>query len=197
MNTRTNSRMLGTGEHEGADMMQNKMISPVVLSLAALLASPAALAHTGHGGVSGLADGFMHAATGIDHLLVLVAAGYWAARSGDHGVSDVVYLLTMMLGGMFLGGASLFAPELQLSTIIAVMLTVVFIALMISRPQYFGYLVFGGLSLYLGMTHVLAVPLEQLSTGFVIGLFFSSVVLLVFGQVLRQVVVTRRPHAHT
>jgi hypothetical protein len=67
---------------------------------------------------------------------------------------------------------------------------------MIVRPQYFGYLTFGGLVLYQGITHVLTVPLAELSAGFVVGLFFSSVVLVVFGQVLRQVVVTRRPHAH-
>ena len=64
--------------------MQLRFLSAVLLSLITLLVSPFALAHSGAGHIAGLADGFMHPVTGLDHLLVAIAAGFWAGRSGDH-----------------------------------------------------------------------------------------------------------------
>ncbi len=43
----------------------------------ALLAAPA-MAHTGHGGVSGLGHGLMHPILGPDHLLAMLAVGLWS-----------------------------------------------------------------------------------------------------------------------
>lgn len=50
----------------------------LILSAAlAALAAPA-LAHTGHGGTSGLMHGFMHPILGADHLLAMLAVGLWS-----------------------------------------------------------------------------------------------------------------------
>ncbi len=108
--------------------MQLRSLSTVLLALITLLVSPFVLAHSGTGYTAGLADGFMHPVTGLDHLLIAIAAGFWAGRSGDHGVPDVVFFISMLLGGMVLGAVCLAYPQLQLSTILVVMLTVAFIA---------------------------------------------------------------------
>jgi urease accessory protein len=51
----------------------------IILAAAALLLSPSlASAHPGHG--TGLAEGFLHPFTGIDHLLALLALGVFASR---------------------------------------------------------------------------------------------------------------------
>ena len=50
--------------------MQLKSLSVFLLSIITFLVSPFALAHTGGSHVNGLADGFMHVATGLDHLLM-------------------------------------------------------------------------------------------------------------------------------
>ncbi|MDD5277079.1 MAG: HupE/UreJ family protein [Methylovulum sp.] len=54
------------------------ILSAILLSLATLPAH----AHTGIGTVHGLLDGLVHPLVGIDHLLVMLAVGLWAAMRG-------------------------------------------------------------------------------------------------------------------
>ncbi len=177
--------------------MKLKSLSVFLLSVFTLVASPWALAHTGGSHVNGLADGFMHVATGLDHLAIIIAAGYWAGRSGNHGVSDMAFVLSMLLAGALLGACCQMFPAVQLSTILALIMTVFFVAMMIFAPQYFAYLLFGGFALYHGVVHVVAMPGPLVSAGFIAGLFFSTALLLMGGLILRQVVITRKPHSQT
>jgi len=177
--------------------MQLRSLSAVSLALITLLVSPFVLAHSGAGHTAGLADGFMHPATGLDHLLIAIAAGFWAGRSGSHGVTDAVYFLGLLLGGMLLGVACLAFPQLPLATILALALTVVFIALSIAAPQYFAYIFFGGFAAYHGVVHMLEMPALAAVTAYMAGLFFSTGLLLMFGLILRQVIISRKPHSHT
>ena len=177
--------------------MQPRSLSTVMLALATLLIAPLALAHSGAGHTAGLADGFMHPATGLDHLLIAIMAGFWAGRSGNHGVTDAVYFLSLLLGGILLGAVCLAFPQLHLSTILAVILMVVFVALSIAVPQYFSYIFFGSFAAYHGVVHMLEMPAQVVSVGYMFGLFLSTWLLLMFGLILRQVVITRKPHSHT
>ena len=177
--------------------MQLRSLPAVLLVPVILLFSPLALAHSGGDHTAGLADGFMHPVTGLDHVLIAIAAGFWAGRAGDHGVSDVVYYLSLLLGGILLGSCCLLFPLLQLSTILVILLTVVFVAASIAAPQYFAYIFFGGFALYHGIVHMLEMPVLATAAGYVIGLLFSTGLLLLLGLILRQVVVTRKPHSET
>jgi urease accessory protein len=177
--------------------MQLRSLSALLLAPIILLLPPLALAHSGAGHMAGLADGFMHPATGLDHLLIAVAAGFWAGRSGDHGVTDVAYFLFCLLGGMLLGACCLLFPLLQLSTILVMLLTVGFVAASIAAPQYFAYIFFGGFALYHGMVHMLEMPAPVAAMPYVLGLFLSTGLLMMLGLILRQVVVTRKPHSET
>ena len=177
--------------------MQLRSLSAVLLAPVMLLVSPFVLAHAGaiHG--AGLADGFMHPVNGLDHLLMVVAAGFWAGRSGDHGVPDVMYFLAFFVGGILLGYCSLLFPQLQLSTILIVLLTVAFVAASIAAPRYLAYIFFGGFAVYHGVVHMLEMPVPATAAGYMIGLFFSTGLLLILGLMLRQVVVIRKPHSAT
>jgi urease accessory protein len=177
--------------------MQLKTLSAVLFTLITLLISPFVLAHSGAGHTAGLADGFMHPATGLDHLLLAIAAGFWAGRSDNHGVTDALYFLALLLGGMLMGVACLAFPQLPLPTILVLALTVVFIALSIAAPQYFSYIFFGVFAAYHGVVHMLEMPAPVAVTGYMAGLFFSTGLLLMFGLILRQVIITRKPHSHT
>ena len=177
--------------------MQLRTLSAVSLAFITLLVSPFVLAHSGAGHTAGLADGFMHPATGLDHLLIAIAAGFWAGRSGNHGVKDAVFFLALLLGGMLMGVACLAFPQLPLPAILALALTVVFIALSIAAPQHFAYIFFGGFAAYHGVVHMLEMPAPAAVTGYMAGLFFSTGLLLMFGLILRQVIITRKPHSHT
>ena len=70
--------------------------------LAFLIAPGAALAHTGHGDVSGFVDGIAHPFGGADHLLAMVAVGLWAGIAG--GAARLAYPAAFV-GGLLLGGA--------------------------------------------------------------------------------------------
>jgi urease accessory protein len=177
--------------------MSLRSLSALLLAPIILLLSPLALAHSGAGHMAGLADGFMHPATGLDHLLIAIAAGFWAGRCGDHGVADVGYFLLCMLGGLLLGACCLLYPLLQLSTVSVVMLTVGFVAASIAAPRYFAYIFFGGFALYHGMVHMLEMPAPVAAMPYVIGLLLATGLLMMLGLILRQVVVTRKPHSET
>ena len=177
--------------------MQLRSLSAVLLALITVLVSPFALAHSGAGHIAGLADGFMHPVTGLDHLLIAIAAGFWAGRSGNHGVADVVYFMSLLLGGMLLGAVCLAFPQLQLSTSLVLMLTMAFIALSIAAPQYFAYVFFGAFAVYHGIVHMLEMPAAVTAMGYMSGLFFSTGLLLILGLILWQVVATLKPHSKT
>lgn len=83
------------------------------LLLAALSAPSLALAHAGHSD-GGLHDGFVHPFTGLDHLLMMLFVGVWAARSGGalRWQLPVTFLLSM-LGGWMLGTIGVVLPGLE------------------------------------------------------------------------------------
>lgn len=176
--------------------MQPRFLLMLLPALIALLFSPFALAHTGAGHVAGFADGFMHPVTGLDHLLVAVAAGIWAARSGDHGVSDIMFFLALLLAGLLLGFVCLTFPLLQMQTLL-VLLVAALITIGIAAPQYFAYLFFGGFAVYHGIVHILVMPAPAAVLAYGAGLFFSTGLLVLLGLIIRQVVVTRNPHSDT
>jgi len=177
--------------------MQLRSLSVMLLAPVILMLSPFALAHTGGGHMAGLADGFMHPVTGLDHLLIAIAAGFWAGRRGDHGVTGMVYFLSLLLAGVLLGSCCVLFPQLQLSTILVVLLTVVFVAASVAVPQYFAYIFFGGFAVYHGIVHMLAMPVTAAAMSYVIGLLLSTWLLLMLGLILRQVVATLKPQAET
>ena len=175
--------------------MSRKVIYTSILTSIALLLAPLAHAHTGTHATAGLVEGFIHPLTGLDHLLVAIAAGYWAARAGNHGIRDMILFLGLLLAGMMVGLASLAFPALGLATLLAFVLAVAVIAVAIAMPEKFVYVFFGGFALYHGLTHMLEMPHQVMVAGYVTGLLISTGLLLALGNLLRHVVITRKPHA--
>jgi urease accessory protein len=68
-----------------------------------LILSLPAQAHTGSGAVHGFFDGVLHPLMGIDHLLVMLAIGLWAAMRGGRAL----WLLPMSFLSMMAAGAGL------------------------------------------------------------------------------------------
>lgn len=165
-----------------------------LLAAILLLIAPLASAHTGLHSGSGLIDGFMHPATGIDHLLVALAAGYWAARGGDHGLRGQVFFMSLFVTGILLGiiGARL---HVELAGLLPFVLVTLVIAVAIGNTPHFLLTLFGSLALYHGVLHMAGMPAGVPLAGYAAGLLLATAVLLVIGQMIRHVVVTRRPHS--
>lgn len=177
--------------------MQLKYFSLFVSTLLTLLTSPLALAHTGHGYTAGFADGFMHPVTGLDHLAVAIAVGFWAASCANCGIRQMSFFMSLFAGGMLLGLCSLMFPELQLGYLLAVLMIVVFIGGSIAIPGMFNWFLFGSFAIFHGMTHLREMPVEAVPFAFMAGLFVATGMLLLFGFMLRQVVSTRKAHSQT
>jgi len=175
--------------------MSPKAIYTCMLTIITLLLAPLAQAHPGTQAAAGLVEGFIHPLTGLDHMLIAIAAGYWAARAGNHGVRDMSLFLGLLLAGMLLGVASQAFPALGLATLLAFMLMVAVIAVVIAMPEKFVFVFFGGFALYQGLTHILEMPQQVMVASYITGLLISTGLLLALGNLLRHVVITRKPHA--
>ena len=174
--------------------MQMKVLLTTLLALISTLVAPLAAAHNGVHMTGGLVDGFMHPVSGLDHLVVTIAAGIWAARAGDHGLRDMSYFLALFAGGMLLGVVSRYLPQLEITTLLLFLLVVAVIAVAIACPSLFMHAFFGSFAFYHGLVHMLEIPAQAALTGFAFGLLLSTGLLLTLGLILRGVIVTRRPH---
>jgi urease accessory protein len=176
--------------------MHQKVILSAVVTLISLLISPLAAAHNGIHLTDGLVDGFMHPASGLDHLIVAIAAGFWAARTGSHGVRDMSWFLTLFAAGLLLGGASQAWPQFAIASFLLFLLIVAIIAVAIACPAGFLHAVFGSFALWHGMVHMLEMPAGAAQASFAIGLLLATGVLLTLGLILRTVVATYVPRGH-
>jgi urease accessory protein len=174
--------------------MQLKPVYTALLTLITLLAAPYAAAHTGVHLANGLADGFMHPLSGLDHLLIAIGAGFCAGRTARCCVCDVTIFLLLLLGGMALGALSLAWPQLGIPTLVLIALVVGVIAMSTAFTGYFGYAFFGGFAIYHGLVHILEIPTVTEAAGYAVGLFFSTAILLALGVMLRQVMHARKFH---
>lgn len=78
-------------------------INSLFLLVAGLLGfSSQVFAHTGVLSTGGVVDGFTHPFSGIDHILVMLGVGLWAAtqRLAVAGQIVTVFLLTMLAGAL-------------------------------------------------------------------------------------------------
>src|SRR5881227_1589792 len=66
------------------------------------LAAPIAFAHPGHEGGAGLAAGWAHPFSGIDHVLAMLAVGLLAGQRGGRAtwILPVSFIACMIVGGL-------------------------------------------------------------------------------------------------
>jgi len=165
-----------------------------LMTIIALLVSPLLQAHPGVHGATGFADGFMHPATGPDHLLVAIGAGYWAAHTGRHSMQVIILFLSLLLGGILLGLAGrVWLSGEEVATALLFILPALVIAVAIGWHRIFSYVFFGAFALYHGAMHILEKPHTAPVLTYAAGLLLSTGVLLAIGVILRQVIITRRP----
>jgi len=79
------------------------MKKSILIGIATSLLSSVTYAHPGHGVEIGFMSGFIHPLLGWDHLLVMLAVGVWAAKSGGKASWQLplMFLAAMTIGAMF------------------------------------------------------------------------------------------------
>jgi len=91
-----------------------KTKSPILFAILFTLSALPAHAHTGIGAVHGLLDGVLHPLIGVDHLLVMLAVGLWAAMRGGKSLwlLPLAFVTAMGVGaGLSMLGISINAAE--------------------------------------------------------------------------------------
>lgn len=156
-------------------------------TLVALALLPtAALAHQGHGDVSGLTSGLLHPLTGMDHLLAMLAVGAMAALSGGHKAwaLSAGFVVAMVAGaGMGLAGAELPAIEAMiLGSVILFGLIVLLPAQLLSQRILLAATAVFGMAH--GFAHGIEAPVAGSIGGYALGFVAMSSLLIATGAVL-------------
>ena len=171
--------------------MLKRFIPTTLFMLSGMLFAPLVQAHTGMHETSSLTAGFLHPLTGIDHIMVAVLCGLWAAHSCRHCALCAVGFLMMLVVGALLGIAGLAIPQLDTLTIVGVVTAGAVMVLSLSIPEIRGYALFGGLALYYGFLHIIGLSGPVNLPAFILGMASSTGMLLALGVVLRQILSSR------
>jgi urease accessory protein len=93
----------------------------LLLSIALLLVSFSAQAHTGAGQAAGFASGFGHPLGGVDHVLAMSAIGVFAATLGGRALwaTPLAFMTFMVVGGAA-GMAGLPLPFVELGIALSI-----------------------------------------------------------------------------
>jgi urease accessory protein len=161
--------------------MSHRYRSATILALGLLPA--VAAAHPGHG-TPDFAAGLMHPLTGIDHLLAMVAVGWWSASTQTRRW----WLVPTAFASGTLTGALIGLMELSIpaaETAIALSL-VVLGALMLKRQRLSltsAMLLAGGLALFHGYAHGHEMPASLNTLNWLAGMVAATLMLHLSGAV--------------
>jgi len=125
-----------------------------------LLAAPA-YAHIGVGDTSSFAAGIAHPLFGLDHLVVMIAVGAWAALKGGRALWawPISFVSVMLIGGG-LGMAGMAVPFVEPAILASVVALGLFVALTVDLPVWVGGAIVGLFALFHGHAHGTEIPVS-------------------------------------
>jgi urease accessory protein len=140
-----------------------------------LIALPGtALAHTGHGAVSGFGAGLLHPFTGLDHILAMVAVGLLGVQIGGRAI----WALPLAFMGVMLSCATaaqagvLPLPAVEFGILISVLVLGGLVAFGRPLPQVLALGLVGLFAMFHGHAHGAEAPAT--ASGLLYGLGFLS-----------------------
>ncbi|MBN0986126.1 HupE/UreJ family protein [Amphritea pacifica] len=113
-------------------------LSPMIMSSAALITlitAVPAMAHTGHSAGSGLQSGLLHPLSGLDHLLAMLAIGFWAAmQNRAQQISIPVTFILFLAVGFFMATGGVVLPLVEHTIAASVLVCGLIIATAVRLP---------------------------------------------------------------
>lgn len=148
----------------------------------ALLTPSIALAHVGVGDTSGVAHGFMHPVSGLDHVLAMVAVGMFAAPLGGRALWLVpLAFMTMMALGGTLGIPGVGMPYLELGIGLSVVMLGAALALALAPPLAVAMALAGLFAIFHGMAHGAEMPVTASALAYGLGFITATAMLHAIG----------------
>ncbi len=128
------------------------------LAAALVLLPTAALAHTGSG-AGGVAHGFQHPVTGLDHILAMVMVGVFAWQLGGRSVWLVPasFVVAMALGGA-LGVSGVEIPFAEIGIALSVVVLGAVVAFGVKAPLAAAMALVGFFAVFHGFAHGMEMP---------------------------------------
>jgi urease accessory protein len=162
--------------------MMRRIASTASLAVLATLVSTAALAHPGDHSHLGIAAGFAHPFTGLDHLLAMTAVGLWASQLGDRAV----WLLPLtfpavMAAGAVLGFGGVALPGVEIGIAASVLVLGGAVALSYRPTLAMSLPVIGLFALLHGYAHGVELPAATSALGYCAGFVAATLILHLAG----------------
>ena len=160
-----------------------------------VFAPVAAMAHPGHDGAGGLAHGFIHPFTGIDHVLAMIAVGVLAAQYGGRALwlVPMSFLVAMgAAGAVGMTGISVQIVEAGIG--LSVIVFGLMVAFQIKPPTFVAMVAVGFFALFHGYAHGSEMPEGQAGLSFAAGFLVATALLLSAGVGLGLLMQRLTPH---
>jgi urease accessory protein len=159
----------------------------------ALLTPSIALAHVGVGDTSGVAHGFMHPVSGLDHVLAMVAVGMFAAPLGGRALWLVpLAFMTMMALGGTLGIPGVGMPYLELGIGLSVVVLGAALALALAPPLAVAMALAGPFAIFHGMAYGAEMPGTASALAYGLGFITATAMLHAIGIALGLLAARKR-----
>jgi urease accessory protein len=154
----------------------------ILVLLALLFPSSAALAHGEHGGTVGLMHGFLHPLSGLDHVAAMFAIGVFAARLKGRGpwCVPLAFVAMMILGGT-LGAARIPLPQAEIFIGLSLVVLGAAVALDLSPPVVAGVGLGGFFAVFHGYAHGAEMPQSDSGLAYGLGFVLATVLLHAVG----------------
>ena len=149
---------------------------------ALLTAALPAMAHPGHGPITGFAAGVQHPLSGIDHLLAMIAVGLWAGLSGGRRewLWPTAFVSSMVAGsiiGMFQAVTMSVEPIILASVMVLGLAT----ALSLRAPLVVGGMLIDVFGMAHGYAHGTEIPHTAHGLDFAAGFTLTTAALHMMG----------------
>lgn len=175
-------------------MKQVKKLTALLMVMLPVLAN----AHTGHGESNGFVSGFLHPMFGLDHLLALLALGFWVALSLKAvRIAQPLLVVVAMLVGASLGVIGVGFSEVEWGIAASVILAGLAVTLRLSVTHLAAQLPMVGFALCHGLAHGMEVPVGASTIGFFAGFTLAAFLIMLSGMLLvRGAVLINSKHVH-
>ncbi len=157
--------------------------TPLWISAATLILVPSlALAHPGHDAENGFASGLNHPLGGLDHILAMIAVGFWGAHLGGAArwQLPLAFVLAMVAGGA-LGIAGVSLPGVEPMIIASSVVIGLALAMGGRLNTDVAAMLCASFALFHGAAHGLEMPAASSAIGYATGFALATAALHLTG----------------
>ncbi|HEX3798804.1 MAG TPA: HupE/UreJ family protein [Verrucomicrobiae bacterium] len=155
--------------------MNTKNLKLSALFAVAALLPVLAQAHPGHGPATSFAAGMSHPLHGLDHILVMIAVGLWAAQMGGRAlwVVPTTFVSLMTIGGA-MGMAGVHLPMVETGILVSVIAMGVLIATAARLPMAVSMALVGVFAIFHGHAHGTEIPMAASGLTYALGFIAAT-----------------------